>query len=135
MAGDFSTTLKPASNVSRERYGRLRNAGNGNKADPALSLEAEFCGQRWIDHCNLAAGIHHEIERASLVDLHGNNNECVLNQSRGYTSGVSRAARLCFDCGKNDQRQADCGEQLKAAGGEQVFHVDLRLAGCEVGRH
>ena len=64
-----------------------------------------------------------------------NDNECVLNQSRGYTSGVSRAARLRFDCGKNDQRQADCGEQLKAAGGEQVFHVDLRLAGCEVERH
>ena len=62
-----------------------------------------------------------------------NDNQCVLNKPWGYTGDISRAARLCFDRGKNDQRQADRDEQLNVA--KQVFHVDLRLASCEVRRH
>jgi hypothetical protein len=58
----------------QKSYRRLRNACNGNNANPALSFEVELCGQRWIDDGNLAARIHHEIERPFLVDLDGNHN-------------------------------------------------------------
>jgi hypothetical protein len=64
-----------------------------------LRLEVEFRGKGRLDDRNLAAGIDHEIERTSLIDLHGNDNECLLNKPRGYTGDVSRAAGLGFDRG------------------------------------
>jgi len=58
-----------------------------------------------------------------------------LDESRGYTSSTSRTARLCLKNGKAKIRQAKGDNQLDAAIGEQMFHVDFLLAGCEIGRH
>jgi hypothetical protein len=50
----------------------------------------------------LAAGIDHEIERACMIDLHGNHNEDALNEPRGYTGGASRASRQGSAYGMDD---------------------------------
>jgi hypothetical protein len=74
MASGFFDHVRACFQPIQNGYGCLRKTGNGNKTNRSLWLEVEFQGERWIDHSDLAAGIHNEIEWSGLVDPDGNNN-------------------------------------------------------------
>jgi hypothetical protein len=89
----------------------------------------EFRDQRWIDDCDLATGVNHELKRAGLVDLDGNNEQGPGDNSRSEPSDVTGATHLCP---AGNGRKGKCsGEKDEEGTAERwEFHVGLRSRGA-----